>query len=125
MKRRDIDYGKATEALYGEPKPIKSHLPTDSHPHHKRAFWAGLKAQRHDVTPDDARELFEQIHPILPELAQIRLYVVYCHILNIPISPESASDFARSESERDKTATDMAKGIEAIVGEIAEDGGKL
>ena len=75
-----------------------------------RYFASRLRAHNQWTTPEDARELFEAVTGEIPDIDDLRSYLVFCHIAGIDISPHSASEYARFREEL--TAIDSEPEIE-------------
>lgn len=76
-------------------------------------FASRLKAHNQWTTPAEARKLFESVTSVLPDIDDLRSYLVYCHIIPVPISTDSATAFKRVEA-----TTDTPKNISSVTGQI-------
>ena len=65
-------------------------------------FASRLRAHNQWTTPEDARELFEAVTSEIPDIDDLRSYLVFCHIAGIYITPHSAREYARFREDEKK-----------------------
>lgn len=63
----------------------------------KRAFWSGIQSTAPGTTPDEAKKLFDEIIIIIPEISELRYYLVACYITGLQININTANAFKHDD----------------------------